>query len=190
MEDWEPYPAIIRIMYIIVVICHYCHYACYCTYAYYCIFFCTGWLESIGSRVVYELDYRKPVLYVIPIQSILGKLVVPVGDTGTIPYHLRNTHTHTHALPATAGWVLAMDARCGSSTRGLWVGRGHVMNLKGSQRAATHGEMLHAPSMHTHVWAMLPSALHVLYRFRLFLPAVQSTYKLCPQCAVPYRPCP
>ena len=47
----------------------------------------------MGSRVLYELDYRKPVLYVIPIQSILGKLaVVPVGDTlaGTIPYHLRN----------------------------------------------------------------------------------------------------
>jgi hypothetical protein len=45
----------------------------------------------VGSRVLYELDYRKPVLYVIPIQSILGKLaVVPVGDTGTIPYHLRN----------------------------------------------------------------------------------------------------
>ncbi len=51
-----------------------------------------GWLESVGSRVVYELDYKKPVLYVIPIQSILGKLpVVSVGDTGTIPYHLRNT---------------------------------------------------------------------------------------------------
>jgi len=51
-----------------------------------------GWLESVGSRVVYELDYKKPVLYVIPIQSILGKLpVVPVGDTGTIQYHLRNT---------------------------------------------------------------------------------------------------
>jgi hypothetical protein len=34
---------------------------------------------------------------------------------------------------------------------------GHVMNLKGSQREATHGEMLHAPSMHAHVWAMLTS---------------------------------
>eukprot|EP00291_Cryptomonas_curvata_P013246 CAMPEP_0172178674 /NCGR_PEP_ID=MMETSP1050-20130122/16175_1 /TAXON_ID=233186 /ORGANISM="Cryptomonas curvata, Strain CCAP979/52" /LENGTH=137 /DNA_ID=CAMNT_0012851435 /DNA_START=17 /DNA_END=431 /DNA_ORIENTATION=+ len=49
-------------------------------------------LESVGSRVVYELDYKKPILYVIPIQSILGKLpVVPVGDTGTIPHHMRNT---------------------------------------------------------------------------------------------------
>ena len=47
---------------------------------------------SVGSQVVYELDYKKPVLYVIPIQSILGKLpVVPVGDSDTIPYHLRNT---------------------------------------------------------------------------------------------------
>ncbi len=56
------------------------------------MFFCKGWLESIGSRVVHELDYKKPILYVIPIQSIIGKLpVVPVGDTGTIPYHLRNT---------------------------------------------------------------------------------------------------
>ena len=45
----------------------------------------------VGSLVVYELDYRKPVLFVVPIQSILEKLpVVPVGDTGTIPYHLHN----------------------------------------------------------------------------------------------------
>ena len=44
--------------------------------------FLVGWLESVGSRVVYELDYKKPVLYIIPIQSVLGKLpVVPVGDT-------------------------------------------------------------------------------------------------------------
>jgi hypothetical protein len=65
---------------------------------------------------------------------------------------------------------------------------GHVMNLKGSLRAATHGEMFHATSMHTHVWAMLTSALHLLYQFRLILPAVHSAYKLCPQCAVLYRP--
>ena len=50
-----------------------------------------GWLDSIGSRIVYELDHRNPILYVIPIQSILGKLpVVPVGDPGTIPHHLRS----------------------------------------------------------------------------------------------------
>ncbi len=38
--------------------------------------------------LVYELDYRNPVMYVIPILSILGKLpVVPVSDTGTIAHH-------------------------------------------------------------------------------------------------------
>jgi hypothetical protein len=53
--------------------------------------FLEGWLESIGSSVVYELDYKKPILYDIPLQSILGKLpLVPVGDTGTIPHSMRN----------------------------------------------------------------------------------------------------
>ena len=90
-----------------------------------------GWLESVGSRVVYKLDYKKPILYVIPIQSILGKLpVVPVGDTGTIPHHLRNTFL---ALPATADRALAMDAGCGSSTRGRWDGPG---TCNESQRVA------------------------------------------------------
>ena len=43
-----------------------------------------GWLKSVGSQIVYNLDHRKPVLYVIPIENVLpvGKLsVVPVGDT-------------------------------------------------------------------------------------------------------------
>jgi hypothetical protein len=80
-------------MSIMTIMCHYDNYICYCNYAHYCLFCFIGWLESVGSRVVYELDYKKPILYVIPIQSILGKLpVVPVGDTGTIPYHLRNTY--------------------------------------------------------------------------------------------------
>ena len=51
-----------------------------------------GPLESVGSRVVNELDYKKPILYVVLIQSILGKLpVVPVGDTGTIQHRMHNT---------------------------------------------------------------------------------------------------
>ena len=32
-----------------------------------------GWLASVGSRVIYELDYKKPTLYVVPIQNILGQ---------------------------------------------------------------------------------------------------------------------
>ncbi len=62
---------------------------------------------------------------------------------------------------------------------------GHVMNLKGSQRALTHGEMFHVTLMHCHAWAMLLSALHVLYRFRSFLPAVHSGYKLWAEYAAP-----
>jgi hypothetical protein len=51
----------------------------------------SGWLESVGSRVLNELDYKKPILYVIPTESILGKLpVIPVGDTGTIPHKIRD----------------------------------------------------------------------------------------------------
>ncbi len=56
--------------------------------------FLIEWLKSFESRVVYELDYKKPVLYVISIQiqSILCKLpLIRVGDTGTIPHRMRNT---------------------------------------------------------------------------------------------------
>ena len=80
-----------------------------------CSFGDTG-IESVGSQVVYELDYRNPVLYVILIQSILGKLpVVPVSDTGTIPYHL-------HSLFPGAPGDRRPGAGCGLSTRGHWDG--------------------------------------------------------------------
>jgi hypothetical protein len=79
----------------VVTLIHYDYYdkyMCYCNYAHYFLFCFAGWLKSVGSRVVYELDYKKPILYVIPIQSILGKLpLVPVCDTSTIQYHLRYT---------------------------------------------------------------------------------------------------
>ena len=58
---------------------------------YYCVL---GWLESVRSRVVNEIqvDYRKPILYVVTIQRILDKLPVgPVSATGTIPHRMRNT---------------------------------------------------------------------------------------------------
>ncbi len=56
----------------------------------YSLFVCPGWLKSVGSRILYELDHRKPVLYVITTQNIIEKLcLVPEGDTGTIPHNLR-----------------------------------------------------------------------------------------------------
>ena len=96
---------------------NYIHYTNYFDYV-----FIAGWLKSVGSQIIYELDHKKPVLYVIPIEHILGKLpVVPVGDTGTIPHHLRGA-TSFRARPATAGRMRAMDARCGLSTLGPWAG--------------------------------------------------------------------
>ena len=85
-------------------------------------FVLAGWLKSIGSQILYELDHRKPVLYVIPVEHILGKLpLVLVGDTGTIPHHLRNLFPGAPGDRRPTG-VLAMDAGCGSSTRGQWRG--------------------------------------------------------------------
>ena len=48
-----------------------------------------GW-DLFGSQMLYELDPRKPIVYVLPIKNILGKLsVVPAGDTGTVPFRLK-----------------------------------------------------------------------------------------------------
>ncbi len=47
----------------------------------------------VESQILYELGHRQPVLWVIPIENILGKLPVVhvrVGHTGTITHHLRN----------------------------------------------------------------------------------------------------
>ena len=39
---------------------------------------------------MYERQTDSQVLYVLPVESILGKLpVVPIGATGTIPYSMR-----------------------------------------------------------------------------------------------------
>jgi hypothetical protein len=49
--------------------------------------FCTEWLLICRSCIVYERRPDNQVFYVLPVESILGKLpVVPVGEIGTIPY--------------------------------------------------------------------------------------------------------
>ena len=79
---------------------YYMYYTYYIYYVYYIHYsVLAGWLKSIGSQILYELDHRKPILYVIPVEHILGKLpLVPVGDTGTILHHLRNL------FPGAPGW--------------------------------------------------------------------------------------
>jgi hypothetical protein len=81
------------------------------------------WLNSVGSRILYEFDHRKPVLYVIPTQNIIGKLCLfPVGDTGSLGLSSTVCAQPSQAHLVTAGRVQAMVVRCGSSTRGLWDG--------------------------------------------------------------------
>jgi hypothetical protein len=48
------------------------------------------WLLACRSRIVCEHRPNNQVLYVLPLESILVKLpVVPIGETGTIPYCMR-----------------------------------------------------------------------------------------------------
>jgi hypothetical protein len=52
--------------------------------------FCTEWFLDCRSCIVYGRLPDNQVFYVLPVESILGKLpVVPVGETGTIPYCMR-----------------------------------------------------------------------------------------------------
>ena len=50
-----------------------------------------AWLDKCDSKIIYERQMQSQVLYVVPITSILGRLaLVPVGETGTIPFSMRN----------------------------------------------------------------------------------------------------
>ena len=96
-----------------------------------------AWLESVGSRVLYELDPKKPVLYVIPVESILGKLpVVPVGDFGSVPNGI--AHNAPTRLP-TARQAQETAVPCGMSTHGRWAG-------------PARRSLLFCPSEHTDTW--------------------------------------
>ncbi len=60
--------------------------------------FYSYYTHYLSPQVVYELNYRRPVLYVIPIKSILGELlVVPVEETRTILHHLHNVFPGAHS---------------------------------------------------------------------------------------------
>jgi hypothetical protein len=51
-----------------------------------------AWLDDCQSAIIYERRIGHEVFYVLPIESILGKLpVVPVGTTGTIPNSMRQS---------------------------------------------------------------------------------------------------
>ncbi len=60
------------------------------------------------------------VLYVIPVTSILGRLgLVPMGETGTIPFSMRKESTPTfQEQPVIQRWMLVTAIDGGISTVG------------------------------------------------------------------------
>ncbi len=154
---------IIVIIAFVLFVIYYCNYWCYCHYDnYWTYWMYLCWLNAIGSWILYELDYRNPVLYVILIQSILGKLpvvTVQVGDTGTIPHHLRN---HFPGAPGDSRPDSGDGCRIGLWTHGHWDGP-VICNEAGRTVQASvvrpHGERLHVNSPKHHVWGTLLLAL-------------------------------
>ena len=108
-------------------------------YAYYSYYNISGWLESVGSRVLYELDYKNPILYVIPIEIILGNRDCRWFLSVT-PEQFRTAYTITFQMRlATAGRVPGTDAGCGLSTRGHWDGPVICNEANGVQGTVRHG---------------------------------------------------
>ena len=63
---------------------------CYIDYLENLVLPVAAWLDKCDSKIVFERRMQSQVLYVVPITSILGRLaLVPVGDTGTIPFNMR-----------------------------------------------------------------------------------------------------
>ena len=73
------------------------------------------WMESVSSRMLFELDPKTPILYVLPIENILGKLPV-------VELFLSDHESPVQGLTATVLREVGMVALCGMSTRGLWDG--------------------------------------------------------------------
>ncbi len=81
------------------------------------------WLESVGSSVVYWLDYKKPIVYVVPNFPFRASWAnFPWCLWVTLVLSCTACSTPFRAVLATWGLAQAMDACGGSSTRGYWDG--------------------------------------------------------------------
>jgi hypothetical protein len=64
---------------------HFLHFLHIVAMSYDLVYSYTAWVERCQSTIVYERKETAQVLYVIPVSSILGRLLlVPVGKTSTI----------------------------------------------------------------------------------------------------------
>ncbi len=164
---------IIHMISIISIICGMWHYNTYAYYSFYCNYCWLLYCRMVGIcwiSVVYELDYKKPILYVVPIQSILGNFLWYL--LVTLQLFLTECATPFRSLQATAGMAQAMGAGCGSSTRGHWDGPVTCNKSHGIQAREAAGRKVPCEHDASPFWAMLPSALAVLWRFYLILSAV------------------
>ncbi len=73
---------------------------------------CTEWLLACRSRIIYKRGPDNQVFYVLPVESILGKLPVVVDDIGMIPYSRRQ---HAEDFVGTA-----FDTRKGAGDGSSW----------------------------------------------------------------------
>jgi len=104
-------------------------YACF-TFSTYVAYLQSGWITMDPSWSMSRHNERKEnkqVLYVVPITSILGRLaLIPVGDTGTIPFSMRSdSASYPGAVCDSrhgAASEQAMGAGGGMSTLGQWHG--------------------------------------------------------------------
>ncbi len=75
------------------------------------------WLAQCVSTIIYKRRLQSQVLYVIPITAILGRLaLVRVGDTGTIPYSMRQEATPFQEQPAIRSPMVLTENGGGMST--------------------------------------------------------------------------
>ncbi len=76
--------------------------------------------DESGTKKLYQLE-PNPVTYIVPIISILGRLVlIPVGDHDTIPAAMSNRKRAPFMLGKCGAQALA--ASCTASTRGSCAG--------------------------------------------------------------------
>ncbi len=127
-QKWKPL-TILKTVTIICIILINCHF----------IILLSRMVELAGSRILYELDHRKPILYVIPIKNITGKLcVVSVGHTGTIQHSL---HTAFPLAGAPGNRKLGSGNGCTMWFVNSWA-MGWSLDLQWNQTGVGHIAML------------------------------------------------
>ncbi len=131
---------------------YYMYYFCYTYY-----YFLARCLKSIGSQIVYELDHRKPVLFVIPVEHIL--------ETSSCTSWLHRNDSAPPAQlvssriwrPQAGCWRWMQDVVCQLVGNGVvpW----HVMNEKGSSASVRHLTPLWCAGLSQlllwHLWLLL-----------------------------------